>query len=122
MKPFNIEEAKKNPSRVIYRNGTRPIQVFFADHAKPWNKIITIDDIGDVISHSDSGEFNLESANNHFDLVLQEPELFVILKEENNGTKRIIGPWTETRCLSSMMGEGDKLYRLTEVTISHFAE
>lgn len=68
--PFNLEEALKNPERVVYGNGKKPLEWHFIKSATPNCKIVTVDSSRDILTHSELGRFSVRGVDSSFDLFL----------------------------------------------------
>jgi len=56
--PFNLEEALKDPSRVVFNNGTAPLQWHYFDKRPSRDKILAIDKYSTVRSYGEDGRFS----------------------------------------------------------------
>ena len=111
MKPFNITEAKQDPSRIVYRDGSKPKYVFFADEASDGCKIITIPNDGKIVNHYKDGVFTYIN-HSEFDLFLQEQDLYVIL--DNKGEVRC-NPFTDLDTAKRFELPFDTIYKLSKI-------
>ena len=68
--PFNLEEALKNPERVVYRDGRKPLEWHFIKSANVICKIVTVDTRKCVFTHSEWGRYNILDVESDFDLLL----------------------------------------------------
>ena len=114
MKPFNIEEAKAHPERIVYLNGQKPQQVFFSDCANSRGKVITINKKGDVLNQFSDGSL-LKSEESVFDLFLleqPEEEIYIIIdnKSQWDGTF-----YTDLALAKRMELPFDTIYKLSKI-------
>lgn len=71
--PFNLEEALKDPARVVYRNGERPLEWHWLEKASEnQESIVSVSCNGTVLQHYQKGGFysNITCQN---DLLLLPP-------------------------------------------------
>lgn len=68
--PFNLDEALKNPERVVYRDGQKPLEWHFIKSANVICKIVTVDTRKCVFTHSEWGRYNILDVESDFDLFL----------------------------------------------------
>ena len=114
MKPFNIEEAKKNPKLVVYRDGIKPVEVLFLEKADISANIITVKPSGGIFTHYKSGSFHAEKES-HLDLFLiEQPEeqLFIIIDNKNQWDGTF---YTDLKLAERMELPFDTIYKLTKI-------
>lgn len=74
MKPFNLEEAKKKGVKsLVYRNGERPLEVFFSEHRREY-PVITIAQSGKFKNITNEGFYYDEIDKSEWDLFMVEEE------------------------------------------------
>ena len=56
--PFNLEQALKHPDRVVFNNGTAPLQWHYFDKRPSRDKILAIDKYSTVRSYGEDGRFS----------------------------------------------------------------
>lgn len=56
--PFNLQEALKHPERVVFNNGTAPLQWHYFDKRPSRDKILAIDKYSTVRSYGEDGTFS----------------------------------------------------------------
>ena len=66
MKKFDIRQVHNNT--IIYRNGKKPLEVFFPKFSEKDSRVITIDEKGDVNCHNIKGEYFNTGKECEFDL------------------------------------------------------
>lgn len=72
MKPFNLEEALKNPERVFYRDGVKPEDWYFSEKT---GVVVSITK-GNALAHHKNGAFNINRISDS-DLFIKEEKINV---------------------------------------------
>ena len=68
--PFNLEEALKNPERVVYRNGEKPLEWHWFDKAFSNFSVYSIKQNGMIEDHLIDGSVIDKVCPNEYDLLL----------------------------------------------------
>ena len=68
--PFNLEEALKNPDRVVYRNGEKPLEWhWFGSLEEPYT-LYSVTGDKELKSHKKNGRWKSETYRANYDLML----------------------------------------------------
>lgn len=70
LKEFNLEEALAKPEKVVYRNGQKPKEWHWFEHSGDNYPIITIEQNGDMDTHTIDGSYDIDGLNKEYDLML----------------------------------------------------
>lgn len=80
--PFNLEEALKNPERVVYRNGEKPFEWHWFEHMPDEACIISVRK-GSYWSHNKTGFYNNDESGCSVDLMLLAENRYYINVYDN---------------------------------------
>lgn len=76
MIPFNLEEALKNPDRVIYRNGEKPLEWHWFKTAQL--QIVSITPNKEIQVNSENGAFHYEDEMDAYFIPNSPYDLFLL--------------------------------------------
>ena len=69
--PFNLEEALKNPERVVYRNGEKPLEWHWFEKADQSGLCVCSYDLSnDINTHFIDGSYHLDKSSCKYDLFI----------------------------------------------------
>ena len=68
--PFNLEEALKDPNRVVYRNGEKPLEWHWFEKAERNSTLASINIFHDMCLHYNDGSMAFSPNDNDYDLLL----------------------------------------------------
>ena len=96
--PFNLEEALKSPERVVYRDGSKPLEWYHLKGSQEaGRKIVSVTPRGNPRSHSIDGCWNVGRPDKYdlFLLPLPKTTYWINVMEEGSYFKNlyVTGPW-----------------------------
>lgn len=107
--PFNLEEALKNPERVVYRNGEKPLEWHLFEKLASKHKLYSITKSG-IMGHMVNGlSYDNESKHPYDLLLLPLPEKRYWVNVHKEGDLLLIGSiyYTEDLALRQALGHSN---------------
>lgn len=104
--PFNLEEALKDPARVVYRNGEKPLEWHYFESCTTPFPICLTNSQGRLLSYTKDGFLHLNEKNylDLFLLPLPEKTYWVNVFKVNEEV-HLIGPYESEREAFDDVGE-----------------
>ena len=114
---FDYEKYKAG-AKAVYRNGKVPQMVILPEKHLKVYPLISINNEGGSLTHTIIGEFNKQTGESLFDLLLEveeevEPELFVNVIEEQMCANSLV--FKTLQSATESKGHGEATYKLVKV-------